>query len=212
VANFCAKCGAEVSPGKQFCTACGAPVTAAPAAVMPAQPAAAPANSGASAVKIVLIVVAVFVGLGIIGAGIFGFTVWRVARSLHVANRGGQMTMNIPGTTITANPTEKFSASDLGTDIYPGAQPGKGGMRMTLPSGSMVTAIFVTPDSKDQVVSFYKGKFGSEASVFDSAKSAMITVQKGKQESVMVTVTPNASQYSGKTQITIMHTTSKGTS
>lgn len=213
MANFCAKCGAEVSPGKQFCTACGAPVAAAPAVVMPAQPAAAPAGSGASAVKIVLIVVAVFVGLGIIGAGIFGFTVWRVARSLHVSNQGGQVTIGTPGGgSITANSTQKFSSTDLGTDIYPGATSGKGGMRITLPSGSSVTATFVTPDSKDQVVSFYKDKFGSEASVFDSSNSAMITVQKGKQESVMVTVTPNASQYGGKTQITIMHATSSGPS
>jgi hypothetical protein len=79
-------------------------------------------------------------------------------------------------------------------------------MRITLPSGSSVTAIFVTSDSKDQVVSYYKGKFGSEASVFDSANSAMLTVQKGKQETVMVTVTTGEAQYDGKTQITIMHT------
>jgi hypothetical protein len=182
--------------------------------VTPAQPAAAPAGSGASAVKIVLIVVAVFVCLGIIGAGIFGFTVWRVARSLHVSNQGGgQVTIGTPGGgSITADSNQKFSSTDLGTDIYPGATSGKGGMRITLPSGSSVTATFVTPDSKDQVVSFYKDKFGSEASVFDSGNSAMITVQKGKQESVMVTVTPNASQYSGKTQITIMHATSSGPS
>jgi hypothetical protein len=176
--------------------------------MMPAQPAVSPTSSGTGAVKIILIIVAVFVGLAVIGAGIFGFTVWRVARSLHVTNQGGQMTMNTPGGTITANSTEKFSASDLGTDIYPGAQPGKGSMRITLPSGSSLTAVFFTPDSKDQVVSFYKGKFGSEASAFDSANSAMITVQKGKQESVMVTVTANSSKYDGKTQITIMHTTS----
>jgi len=54
-------------------------------------------------------------------------------------------------------------------------------MRITLPSGSSVTATFVTPDSKDQVVRFYKDKFGSEASVFDSSNSAMITVQKASR-------------------------------
>ena len=79
-------------------------------------------------------------------------------------------------------------------------------MRITLPSGSSVTAVFVTSDSKEQVVSYYKEKFGSSVSVFDSANSAMLTSQKGNQESI--TVTPNQSQYNGKTQITIIHTIS----
>ncbi len=134
--------------------------------------------------------------------------VWRIAHAVHVSGQGGQVSLNTPGGTFTANSSETFSASDLGTDIYPGAQAGKGGMRITLPSGSSVTAVFVTSDSKDQVVNYYKSKFGSDTSVFDSASSAMITVQKSKQESVMVTVTANSSQYNGKTQITIMHTTS----
>jgi hypothetical protein len=81
-------------------------------------------------------------------------------------------------------------------------------MRITLPTGSSVTAIFVTSDSKDQVVSYYKGKFGSQASVFDSSNSAMLTVEKSKQETVMVTVTPNSSEHGGKTQIAIIHTIS----
>jgi hypothetical protein len=119
------------------------------------------------------------------------------------------MTFNAPGGgTISANTAETFTAEDLGTDIYPGATAGKGSMRMTLPNGSWVTAVFVTPDSKDQVVSFYKSKFGSDASIFDNANSAVISLQKGKKESIMVTVTANQSQYNGKTQVTILHTTS----
>jgi hypothetical protein len=118
------------------------------------------------------------------------------------------MTMSLPGGTISANTADTFTAADLGTDIYPGAQSGKGSVRMTMPTGSWVTAVFVTPDSKDQVVSFYKSKFGSEVSVFDSGDSAVISVQKSKQESVMVTVTANKSEYNGKTQIAIVHTVS----
>ena len=150
----------------------------------------------------------IVVGLGILGAGAFGFMVWRVARSVHVNGPNGEVSINTPGGTISANPNEKFSASDLGTDVYPGAESVKGGMRITLPTGSSVTAIFVTSDSKDQVVSYYKGKFGSQASVFDSSNSAMLTVEKSKQETVMVTVTPNSSEHGGKTQIAIIHTIS----
>ena len=43
------------------------------------------------------------------------------------------------------------------------APSAKGGMRMTLPTGTMVTAVYVTSDSKDQVSAFYKGKLGSES-------------------------------------------------
>jgi F0F1-type ATP synthase assembly protein I len=218
MANFCAKCGAEVTPDKQFCSVCGAPVasftpvaTYAPV-VTPIAPAAQPvapqASGGSSAVKIILIIVLIVVGLGILGAGAFGFMVWRVARSVHVNGPNGEVSINTPGGTISANPNEKFSASDLGTDVYPGAESVKGGMRITLPTGSSVTAIFVTSDSKDQVVSYYKGKFGSQASVFDSSNSAMLTVEKSKQETVMVTVTPNSSEHGGKTQIAIIHTIS----
>jgi hypothetical protein len=208
MASFCAKCGAEVSPDKQFCTACGTPSAAGAAVVAPAQPAAPPASSGSSAVKIVLIIVAIFVGLGIIGAGLFGFAVWRVSRAIHVSGPGGQVTMSTPGGTFTANESKTYSASELGVDIYPGALSAKGSMRMDLPTGSMVTGIFVTSDSKDQVVSYYKGKFGSEASVFETGEGDELTHTKSPQESVMVTVTAKPSENEGKTQIAIVHTKS----
>jgi hypothetical protein len=207
MASFCGKCGAEVSPDKQFCTACGAPSAAASAAVAPVQPVAPPASSGGSAVKIVLIVVATFVGLGILGAGAFGYMAWRVARAIHVSGSGNQATVSIPGAgTITANSKETFTASELGADIYPGARSGEGGMRMTLPTGSMVTAVYVTSDSKDQVLSFYKASTGSAASIMDTQDGAIITLPKGQQESVMVTITAKPSQNNGKTQVAIVHT------
>jgi hypothetical protein len=208
VANFCSKCGAQLSSDAQACSACGAP--AAPAAVTPAvapaQPVAAPGQSGNNALKIVLIIVAVFVGLGILGAGAVGFFAWRVARTVHVSE--GQVTVHTPGGTLTANTTENYSASDLGTDVYPGAQSGKGSMRMTLPTGSMVTAVYVTSDSIDQVLSFYKSKFGSSASVFESPGATVLTLNKGQQESVVVTITTGSSEYPGKTEIHIVHSTS----
>ena len=80
---------------------------------------------------------------------------------------------------------------------------------MDLPTGSMVSASFVTSDSKDAVVNFYKGKFGSDASVFDAADSAVISVNKGPQDSVVVTVTSKPSENNGKTKIVILHTKGK---
>jgi hypothetical protein len=207
VAAFCSKCGVELSPGAQFCAACGAPFAAASTAAVPFPPVPAPAKSGGGALKVVLIIIAVFVGLGILGAGAFGFFVWRVAHAIHVSGNGAEVTLNTPQGKISTNPAENFSAADLGTDIYPGAEPGKGSMRMSLPTGSMVSAVYVTSDSKDKVLAFYKSRFGSDASTYDTSSGSVLTWNKGQQESVVVTITTNASQYQGKTQIHIVHTT-----
>jgi hypothetical protein len=224
VTSFCAKCGAEVSADQQVCAACGAPTgawtpmaaSAQPVAASaqpvaaPVQPGAAPAKAGSGLLKIVLIIVTIIVGLCIVGLGVGGYVLYKVGHAFHVSGTGdnAHVTMNTPGGTISAGASENFSASDLGTDLYPGAEAGKGGARMTLPGGSWVSAVFVTPDSKDQVVSFYKSKLGSEVSVYDSADSAVLSAQKSKQESIIVTVTANKSEYNGKTQIAIVHTIS----
>jgi hypothetical protein len=193
----------------QFCAACGTPAAAVAVAVPPAPLAVAPPpQSGSSTLKIVLIILAVFVGLGILGAGAFGFFVWRVAHAIHVSGDGNQVTLNTPQGNIRTNETQNFSSSDLGTDIYPGAQSGKGSLRMSLPTGSMVSAVYVTSDSKDQVLGFYKSRFGSDASIFDTVSGSVLTLNKGPQESVVVTITTNSSEYNGKTQIHIVHTTS----
>jgi hypothetical protein len=193
-----------LSPGAPSCTACGAAVV--PAVGATPSSVAVPAKSG-NTLKIVLIVLAVFVGLGILGAGAFGYFVWRVAHAVHVAGSGSDVTIHTPGGTLTANTTQTYSASDLGTDIYPGAESGKGGMRMSMPTGTMVSAVYFTGDSKDQVLAFYKDKFGSDASVFDSADGTVLTVNKGQKESVVVTITKGTSNNEGKTEIHIVHTT-----
>ncbi len=203
MASFCAKCGAAISPDKQFCTSCGAAAPAQPAAV---QPTAAPAKSGGGAVKIILIIVAIVVGLGILGMGVVGYTVWRVSRAVHMSGNGAEMTLNTPQGKVNFNSTETYTAAELGTDIYPGAQSIKGGMKMDMPDGSIVTGVFATSDSKDQVVAFYKAKFGSAGSTIDTSDGAMLTLPVSKQESVMVTVTARPSENDGKTKVVIMHT------
>jgi len=178
-----------------------------PPAAYPGAVAQPPAKSG-GVLKIVLIVVAIFVGLGILGAAAVGFTVWRVAHAIHTSGKNGEVSIDTPGGTYTANSSQHYSSSDLGTDIYPGAQTGKGGARLTLPTGTMITAVYTTTDSKEQVVNYYKSKLGSDASVYDSANSAMISLQKGQKESIMVTVSQNETSDEGKTKIAIVHTTS----
>jgi hypothetical protein len=204
--------GYQAVPDQQTHTSTGAPatpgataVTPGQAAPAPAQAAPAPAKTGPSALKIILIVVLVFVGLVILGLGAVSFMIWRVAHSVHVSGPNGQYTVSTPGGTITANSNQTYTAADLGTDVYPGAETHTGGMKVTTPTSSTVTAIFLTSDSKDQVVGFYKSKFGSDATVMDFGSAAILTVKKGNQETVTVTVTANSSEHAGKTQIAISH-------
>jgi hypothetical protein len=179
-----------------------------PAAV--AASGARPGGGGSTAVKIVLIIVAIFVGIGILGASIVGYGIWRVSHAIRAANHGG--TFTIPGSnggSLSVSSNQTFTASELGTDIYPGAVTTQGGMRMSTPSGSWVTGIFLTSDSKDQVLNFYKSKFGSDSALMETNDAAILTLKKGEKESVMVTISAKPSEDNGKTKIAIMHTVSK---
>jgi hypothetical protein len=79
---------------------------------------------------------------------------------------------------------------------------------MTLPDGTMVTGVFLTSDSKQQVIDFYKGKLGGNAVVMESSEGAVVSANMGPKEAVVVTITANSSQDSGKTRVTITHTKS----
>lgn len=164
---------------------------------------APPPKSGSSALKIILIILAVFVGLGVVVAGIVGYGIYRVAHSIH-KDAGGNITVTTPKGTITANSSETFTESDLGIAIYPGATQRKGGLRMTIAGKTMVTASFLTPDSPDKVIAFYKDKAGPNAQTMTTGAGGMITMQNGAN-SVTVTVNRSASENNGETQITIVN-------
>jgi len=70
----------------------------------------------------------------------------------------------------------------------------------------MVTGVFVTADSKDAVRDFYKGKLGSESSLYDTDDGAVLTAKRGDQETVMVTISAKQAEAGGKTRIVIVHT------
>jgi hypothetical protein len=203
--SFCAKCGTPFAVGEQWCSFCGAATAPGGAVATFVPPAAAPAKSGSSTLKIVLIIVAVILGLGILGLGAIGFAGYRMIKNAHV-DSSGRMTMSTPAGTVIATPDENISAADLGVDIYPGAESTRRGMRMEMPSGSSVKGAFLTSDSKDQVVAFYKDKYGSEASVSSLFGITIVRLKLGEQELVQVAITGSRLN-DGKTMFTITHTT-----
>jgi hypothetical protein len=176
-----------------------------PAAAYPAQP----AKSG-GALKIILIIVAVVFCIILVVAGVFSYGVYKVAHSVHVDDKGNG-TVSVLGSTITTGKDLKISADQLGVDVYPGAARAEGGMNMTLPTGSMVSAIFVTDDPVASVVAFYKGKLGENESDIDTDNGSVLSSGKqganGKTGTV-ITVGPGSGNNKGKTQISIVHTVS----
>jgi hypothetical protein len=153
-----------------------------------------PPKKGPSALKIVLIVVAIFVGLGLIAVGVVGYGIYKFAKSSNVSTS-----------------TQPVSEADLGVAIYPGADD-KANIRMTVMGKNTLTATFLTSDSKDQVVAFYQSKLCSNARSSSSGNSETFMLDKGNGESVLVTITQSSTLSEGKTQIVIVHATSASAS
>jgi hypothetical protein len=159
-----------------------------------------PVTSGNTVLKIVLIVVGVFVLLGVIIAGVIGVGVYKIARSVH-KDPSGNVSISTPGGTITTGQSANLSAADLGVDLYPGATTGEGSMNMKTPNGSMVTAIYLSPDPSDKIVAFYKEKLGDQASIVQTSHGTVLSA--GEKNNVVVTITPEGSS----SKIAIVHVT-----
>jgi hypothetical protein len=118
--------------------------------------------------------------------------------------------LSIPGMSVNADSGKKFTSSELGVDIYPGADPSKSGnLRMNIAGSSVVSATFTTSDSKDKVVDFYKDKLGSNSTSMDFGESAILTEKKSDQDQVSITISQKSNEDEGKTKFVIQHTTVK---
>jgi hypothetical protein len=173
-------------------------------------PPPAPARSGGgSALKIILIILGILAFFVLLVVAGLMYGCYRVRKAIHTDARTGETTITTPGGAITANSNMKFTSEELGTEVYPGAEPAKSGnLRMNMAGNSVVSASFLTSDSKDQVVAFYKDKLGSDATSMDFGTNSILSLKKGEHEVVQVTVSQEANEHDGKTQIHISHTTS----
>jgi len=200
---FCNSCGASIEPGNKFCSKCGTAIAGAVSAPAPA----AGAPGGSSALKIVLIIVAVIVCIGILGAAGIGFFVYHVAKSAHVTQQGNRVKVETPIGTLSATHDSEEAAKELGAEMYPGAQVQKQGTASaSFGSVHTVAANLETSDSLDKVCDFYKAKFPS-ATVKSSDQNHCSIVSGGPGKSVTISVEASG----GTTQIHIANV-SKGSS
>jgi len=184
-------------------TANQAPMGATPQPYVPPPAPVPPPQSGSSALKIILIIVGIFFGLGILAVGVIGYGIYHVAKSVHTGPNG-QVSISTPGGTFSANSSNNFTESDLGIAIYPGATQGKGGMRMTIAGKSMITAIYLTSDTEDKVIAFYKDKAGPNAESAATSSGAQYVLTASNGDAVTVTITQSPDSNDGQTQITII--------
>jgi len=203
---FCNSCGANLAPGAQFCNKCGAANAATPSAgsATPTQPAVPPATGGSSALKVILIVVAVIVGIGILGMVTCGVVLHRIAKSSHVTQEGERVKVETPFGTINANDPDQ-AVKELDVEVYPGAQVQKEGTASATVFGvHTVTANFESSDSVDKVCDFYKSKFPA-ATVRSSDQNRCSIVSNDPQNTLTINI-----QASGEiTKFQIVHVTKK---
>ena len=202
---FCNSCGATLATGAKFCTKCGTtqPTTASSAGVPVATGEAAP-KSG-SELKIILIVVAVIVGLGILGLASAGFVAWRIARHSRINNRDGNVRVETPFGTVNTTTDPNEAARDIGVDLYPGAEVVKGSSA-NVSFGGMHSAgaEFVTSDPAAKVADFYKSKFPDARLV--SSEGSHYTIVSSQNKNI---VSINIEERDGKTRIHISRVTGK---
>jgi hypothetical protein len=200
---FCNSCGATLNPGTQFCNKCGAPAAAGPSTsgVTSTAPAPAPVSTGgSSALKIILIVVAVIVLIGILGIATVGIIGYRIAKSSRLSQNGDHVKVETPFGSVETSKDPEQAAKDLGVDLYPGAEVQRdGASSVSLGSMHTVTAVFETSDTPDKVCSFYKSKFPG-AMVTTSEQDHCSIVSSDKKN--MITINVEASGDKTKLQIT----------
>jgi zinc-ribbon domain len=211
---FCNSCGTNLAPGAKFCPKCGAAVPAAtatapasvstPASTSPVAAAPPPAQ-GSGALKIILIVVAVIVGIMIIGGAATGFFIWRIAHHSHIRNENGNVRVETPFGTVESTDDPAAAARSMGVDLYPGATAVKGGSA-NLDIGGMHTAS-LTLESKDPastVADFYKSRYpNANVTSADNERYTIVSTDKNNL------VTINIQARDGATQIHIARITGK---
>jgi uncharacterized membrane protein YvbJ len=117
---FCNSCGSNLEAGARFCPKCGAPASSgAPAATSSAVSLApAPPAKSSSALKIILIVVAGIVVLGIVGLTTFVAVVHHIVTRSHLeTSKDGSVKVDMPFGTVESTEDPNQAARNVGVDV-----------------------------------------------------------------------------------------------
>ena len=221
MAMFCTHCGTALPSAAGFCPSCGAvigtPVAAQPAPapnpiqVPPLPPAAygqvgaypvLPPKKSGGALKVVLIVIAVVVGLGVLGFGALVLIGLHAAKTVNATNGGTGVTATVPGVgTVTTGTAPALTAQDLGVPLYPGATF-DASASATVVNGTTkaVQATYWTTDPVSAVTAFYQSKLGSGLTVMGLGDETILDYGGGNN-----TVTIMMDSESGKTKMNVIH-------
>jgi Tfp pilus assembly protein PilV len=210
---FCNSCGATLDPATKFCNKCGSPNVAqvsAPSTIPAAASSVPQVGSGQSsgALKIILLVAAVIVAVGILGVATLGIITWRFAKSSHVRQEGDHVKVETPFGTVESTKDPEAAVRNLGVELYPGAQVLKSGAASATFGGvHTASANFETGDSVDKVASFYKAKFPNAMVTTSDANHCTIVSNQSKN-----LITINIEATGDRTQIQIANITHKSES
>jgi hypothetical protein len=229
MARFCTSCGSAVSEDLKFCSQCGAEIGVAqpsapapgpaPAVVTPAAAVApSPPAAKSPVLKIILIVVLVlvFIAIASIGACVYG--VYRAKKAVNEAIKmdesGKSIEIQTPGGPIKMGEQVVKTPTEVGgVPVYPGAVATEAGTQFSFGDKFQIGGQeFATDDSVDQVVAFYKEKYGSELTSMESDGHHRLSVNTGtKEDPHVVTIDVSSDPDSGKTKIMMSHLGGKGT-
>jgi hypothetical protein len=181
----------------------------APAPVATTTTPVATTGGGSNVLKIVLIVVAVIVGLGIIGAGTAAYFIHRAVKNVqsrvHVEDRNGKVKVQTPFGNIESSEDPDEAAKNLGVEIYPGATIIKGSTaNLTLGKTHTAAAEFETSASPKEVADFYRSKFPS-ATVMSQESDHFSLVAGDKENVTTISVEPRE----GMTRISVSRMSGK---
>jgi hypothetical protein len=151
-------------------------------AAAPAQPQAG--SSGA--LKTILIVIAVLVGLFLLAGIAVSWGIWRVAHNTRIHSDKNGARVETPFGTVESSNDSAHAIKDLGVDTYPGAKVLPGGASVNFGGMRTATAEFETSDSPDKVDAFYRGRFpGANINVSDQNQHTIVV---GSPDQRMITI------------------------
>ena len=209
---FCNSCGTALAAGAQFCPKCGA-ATGAPAtpvavsstvaAPLPAAPAPA---QGCGALKIILIILAIVIGLIVVAAGSCAYFVHRAIVRSHLNQKNGEVSIDTPFGSLNSTSDPSQAAKDTCVEAYPGATVEKNGAaNMNIGKMHTSTVTYETDDPPATVADFYKSKFPN-ATMTSGENGRYSLLAGGKDDLTTITIEPR----DGKTKIMVARVTNAG--